>query len=400
MREFSPSGVAAAGPIDVVDLFCGCGGLSAGFELVGRLTPSFRLTAAADLDEQAIETFAANLPLQPLQVDLLEVASSQAAIERFVASLPLRPGALVVIGGPPCQGFSAHGKKLRRAHDKRNQLVDAFARIVVRLQPDFLVMENVPELLAKKHWKRFETLKAALEPDYQVRAQVHNLAGFGVPQARYRALVMAARNPFLMPEPFLEPPEYLTVRAAIGHLPKIQPGVPDASDPMHVCTRHRKSTIDTMRQVPADGGTRPPGVGPKCLDRVDGYRDVYGRLYWDRPANTITGFARNPASGRFVHPEQDRGLSIREAALLQGFPAQWGFRGSFDHRFIQIGNAVPPVFAASVAAHVLEELKTSRQALQPDQTTRDVEEPHSNSFSSGIAGRKRGLRNRCAEQTL
>ena len=385
---FDGAGTPADGPIDVVDLFCGCGGLSVGFEHVGRLVPSFRLAGAADIDAAAIATYQSNLPIQPRETDLLEVASSPARIDEFIAGLALRPGArLVVVGGPPCQGFSAHGKKLRRGDDDRNRLVDAFARIVLRLDPDFVVMENVPELLSRKHWPRFEALRASLAPNLQVRAQVHNLAGFGVPQARFRALVVASPSPFRMPEPYLDGSQYRTVRDA---------GTPYDDDPMHVCTRHRSSTVDTIKRIPLDGGSRPAGVGPACLDRVDGYRDVYGRLYWDRPANTITGFSRNPASGRYVHPEQHRGLSIREAALLQSFPASWHFEGSFDHRFIQIGNAVPPAFAAFLAAHVFQELEADARHLHDREMAVDMEAPCSNSFSSGIAGRKRGVRNKWA----
>ncbi len=126
------------------------------------------------------------------------------------------------------------------------------------------------------------------------------------------------------------------------------------------------------------------------MDRVDGFRDVYGRMYWDRPANTITAYARNPASGRYVHPHQNRGLTVREAALLQGFPLRFRFEGPFDHRFLQIGNAVPPIFSAYLAAHLLGELRSpSPPSLSNLDGVIEVCSPTSNSFSSGIAGRKK-----------
>jgi DNA (cytosine-5)-methyltransferase 1 len=113
-------------------------------------------------------------------------------------------------------------------------------------------------------------------------------------------------------------------------------------------------------------------------------------MYWDRPANTITASARNPASGRFAHPEQDRGLTIREAGLLQGFPKEFYFEGPFDDKFLQIGNAVPPIFSCYLAAHVLGQWLGQQQApAKILQFRSDVTTPTSNSFSSGIAGRKK-----------
>lgn len=391
VESFSTAGAAAGGPIDVVDLFCGCGGLSLGFEHVGRLSSSYRLAAAVDIDPHSIQTYATNLPIRPSLIDLGSVAATDKELRRFADSLPLRRRApLVVIGGPPCQGFSAHRKKNRDAADARNSLVVAFASIVRALKPDMFVFENVPEVAAERHWAGFDQLRTMLQRDgYFTRAQIHNLAGFGVPQERFRAIVMGSLAPFRMPEPFIAKSQYRTVRDTIGSLPSVAPGERGA-DPMHYCTRHRASTIATIKKVPKNGGRRPVGVGPKCLDSVDGFRDVYGRMFWDRPANTITAYARNPASGRYVHPEQNRGLSIREAGLLQGFPKEMVFEGPFDDKFLQIGNAVPPVFASFLAAHLLGELLAMRQPTSiVEDRSGDLLVPTSNSFSSGIAGRKK-----------
>lgn len=391
-----------SGPIDVVDLFCGCGGLSAGFDAVSRLTPSFRIAGAADVAPDAIATYGNNLPVHPLNLDLGSAAASERSLDDLVKALNLNPGSpLFLIGGPPCQGFSAHRKREVGPEDPRNDLVSSYARIAERLEPDFIALENVPELLSKRHWQHFSHFRESLEAlGYQVRAQIHNLAEFGVPQERFRTLVVAAKRPFAMPVGFLEPHEFRTVRQAIGHLPSVRAGEVLPTDPMHHSANHKQSTIDTIECVPVDGGRRPSGKGPGCLDRVDGFRDVYGRMYWDRPANTITAYARNPASGRYVHPEQHRGLTVREAALLQGFPSDFHFSGSFDSKFSQIGNAVPPAFAAYVAAHLLGEYYISRNyddpVVDPFDMTRDVSAPTSNSFSSGIAGRKKRSSGRAA----
>ena len=390
VNDFNRGATPADGPIDVVDLFCGCGGLSTGFEQVGRMVPSYSLAAAVDIDSHSAATYSANLPISPTLIDLAAVAKSPVALKHFTDSLPLRRGSpLVVIGGPPCQGFSAHRKKNLRSLDRRNQLVAAFAAIVRKLQPQFFVFENVPEVAAQRHWDGFEALQRVLRSDgYVIRAQIHNLAGFGVPQERFRAIVMGSKKPFTMQQPFVEVDEYTTVRQAIGHLPRVNPGKRSV-DPMHYCTNHRPTTVATIKRVPKDGGRRPQGIGPRCLDRVDGFRDVYGRMYWDRPANTITAYARNPASGRYVHPEENRGLTIREAALLQGFPHRFGFEGPFDDKFLQIGNAVPPIFSSCLAAHVLGELIAPDSVDDDSTITFDLHQPTSNSFSSGIAGRKK-----------
>lgn len=165
---------------------------------------------------------------------------------------------------------------------------------------------------------------------------------------------------------------------------------------MHYSAGHSRSTINTIRQVPKDGGSRPPHAGPECLRRAakrNGravYEDVYGRLSWDRPAITVTAYARNPASGRFVHPEQDRGLTVREAALLQGFPSDYWFSGSLDQRFRQIGNAVPPAFAAFLATHLLGELMA--EPLHVSSFDPGISEPVGPSFSRLIPALKAGHR--------
>ena len=179
------------------------------------------------------------------------------------------------------------------------------------------------------------------------------------------------------------------MRDAISKLPTVAAGIADPNDPMHKSAAHKKSTIDVIKQVPHDGGSRPEGIGPACLDRVKGFSDVYGRLYWDKPSITITHYARNPASGRFTHPEQDRGLTAREAALLQSFPNEFEFTGKSDDIYRQIGEAVPPMLSSAIAANVLIELLSIEPnddeiALSPQ----SINEPVSSSYSSVIAGIK------------
>ena len=377
----------------VIDFFCGCGGMSLGFAALSRVVPLAEVIGGCDINKDALATFEHNFSAPGIRTDIRELVDDESALSDFLAKMPRydpkRP--TIVIGCAPCQGFTSHRKKHWHKDDHRNTLIGAFASIVVKLEPQCIVMENVPEMLSKKYWNHFEDARAILnEAGYMVSQAIYNAATFGVPQDRFRALVVAMKKPFLLPRPQISSVARLkTVRDAIGKLPAVDPGKVHPTDPMHRSAAHKPSTIETIRAVPKDGGSRPAGVGPKCLDRVRGFYDVYGRLAWDRPAITITHYARNPASGRYVHPEQDRGLTMREASLLQGFPRGFEFRGTFDSVFKQIGEAVPPLFSAGVAAACFTELlSSSPPAKDSANVVIPVTEPVSSSYSSVIAGLK------------
>lgn len=390
-----PGGDPAGALIDVIDLFSGCGGISTGFRRYAKLVPVYRLAGALDVDDDCNTTYERNLGLRPFRADARAVVSRRRHWERFIRSLNRTPGNLTVVAaGPPCQGFSSHRNRIDDCQ-KVNGLFPDCARIASRLSPEVIVIENVPELLTERSWTYYaEGVRVLRRDGYTVRTRIYNLAGFGLPQERFRALTIAMKRPFAMPEPFLERKRYRTVRQAIGDLPRLLPGRADPDDPEHVTSRHRASTLAVIAAVPKNGGRRPLDVGPACLRRLaerngrTGYDDVYGRLFWDKPAVTITGYSRNPASGRFVHPEQDRALSIREAALLQGFPAGYRFLGTFDGRYLQVGNAVPPSFVAYVAGHILAELLAKPGRTANDE--QDVVEPVGTSFSRLIPGIKIG----------
>lgn len=358
-------GLDYQGPIEVIDFFSGCGGISTGFKAAASIIPSYREKGAVDIDQVANKSYEANLGIKPETLDINDLAFMDIQSLKRIFNIEQK-NPLVVIGCAPCQGFSAHSKKMKNDNDLRNTLVGTFAKVAVKLEPDFVVMENVPELLKKKYWENFIEFKSVMEEKgYIVRARIINMAEYGVPQARNRALVIASKKKFLMPKGFLLKENFRTVRNAIGYLPSIEPGEKNSLDPYHITANHRQSTIDTIASVPKDGGKRQKGTGPQCLDKVNGFSDVYGRLFWDRPAITITNYARNPASGRYSHPEQNRGLSIREASLLQGFPSNFIFEGNFDEKFRQIGNAVPPRFSAYLAMHLLGEILSE----EPDDVT-------------------------------
>lgn len=391
------------GPIDVIDMFSGCGGMSAGFAAFNAELPTYHLAAALDVDPVANSSFEGNLGLSPTAVDIGQFAGSGDMLQRVLAASFRREGApLVLIGCAPCQGFSSH-RNSAGEHDARNSLFGDFARVAVRLGPEAILAENVPEILTDRYWPYVLEARRVLEDaGYFVHVGVHNMAEFGVPQERFRALMMAMRRPFEPPQGFLTREQFKTVRTAISDLRPVKPGEIDSHDSLHRSANHKPTTVDVIRAVPKDGGNRPENTGPRCLARArqrngkSAYEDVYGRLAWDRPAITITAHARNPASGRFVHPEQDRGLTIREAALLQGFPRDYWFAGSLDEAFRQIGNAVPPAFSTYLAGHVLGELLAD--GPQADSFDVGLQKPVGTSFSRLIPSLKAKGRTRSARR--
>ena len=367
---------------DFVDMFCGAGGMSYGFHQMADLTGKFRWAGAIDIDKHAIDTYARNYGHRPANVNL-----GDAEIDEIRSSLDLKEGnELILIGCAPCQGFSSHRKKDHRGPDARNTLVGRFAEIAVELQPKMIIMENVPDLLAKKHWHHFQAFKDTVEAaGYHIAVGILGMADYGTPQSRFRTVLIAARD-FIptLPKPVFTPEQYRTVRDAIGDLPPLNVGEQNPDDPMHVTSKHRKETVEILKQVPKDGGSRPAGIGPQCLDKVAGFYDVYGRLAWDKTAVTITARCRTPSCGRFAHPEQNRGLSVREAALLQGFPRDFYFEGPFDDKFKQIGNAVSPIFSTALAGHVLTLLAGQNHAEEET----PVNGPTFGSYSGMIAHKR------------
>ncbi len=343
--------------VAVLDFFCGCGGASKGFQLADTSTVQFEIVAGVDFDEPSCLTFESSIEARAVRLDIRQLYEDPSAVEDFKKTLNLhRYNKLVLIGCAPCQGFSAH-RRNEIEEDLRKDLFVMFCRIAPKFQPDAIFMENVPDIFSTRNWPFYQAGAAALrQAGYKVQGRPYNFAGFGLPQERFRGIMIASKTNACLPKPPFGPAEFKTVRQAIGHLPPLASGNQSERDPMHWVSDHRESTLEILRQIPKNGGNRPRGVGPKCLDRArdthGGYTDVYGRLAWDKPAVTLTGKCRTPSAGRYAHPDQDRGLSIREAALLQGFPADFQFKGNFDARYQQIGNAVPPLVAKFIAEHI------------------------------------------------
>jgi DNA (cytosine-5)-methyltransferase 1 len=297
-------------------------------------------------------TYFANIGVQPLDADLHTLDPSEYRRTLGLAPLELT----VLIACAPCTGFSQKNALNHAVDDARNSLVQRAASWVAELRPEFFVMENVKELLRGRHRHHFEALHRTLtSAGYSVSAQIHDLATFGLPQRRVRALIVARRDGGLvtsLPERRGPP---VTVRDAIAHLPPIEAGETHPDDPQHRAPASNAHSLRRIRAIPHDGGSWSDITDPGLLirsmigKRAGSFPDIYGRLGWDRPAITVTRECAHPGNGRYLHPEQDRMLSVREMALLQGFPPDYVFTGPVSARYNQIGDAVPPMISLQLA---------------------------------------------------
>jgi len=333
-----------------IDLFAGCGGLSLGLQQAG-----FNVVSAVEIDCVAAETYRRNHPdVNLIEKDLRKVKGPQL--------LPLGGGQVHLLAGcPPCQGFSRVRRKNRNrsARDNRNWLIDEYVRIVRSIHPAALFLENVPGIERYHRFKSF--LRVIGDLGYKINCECLELSQYAVPQRRRRIVVLAGRGFTIdMPSPARVQIKR-NVEWAIGDLPSPS----KSSNRFHrEVTRHDAKMLRRIAAVPKDGGSRldwPDDLALKChvdMER-DGFKDVYGRMSWDEPSPTITGGCINASKGRFVHPEENRAITLLEAALLQTFHQRYYFstkRGRYAVAEM-IGNALPPEFARRVGCSVIRSLK-------------------------------------------
>jgi DNA (cytosine-5)-methyltransferase 1 len=228
-------------------------------------------------------------------------------------------------------------------------LVEVFAKLVKSFLPDYMLFENVPWVRSSRHYRQLVGLLKKC--GYKLKSRVLDAADYGVPQRRKRLILIASRRG----EPRLprRARRRVTVREAIGDLPPLKPGEAHPLIPNHRAMKHGEEVLTRIRAIPKDGGSRsalPAGLQLRCHKRlVRGYNDVYGRMKWDDVAPTLTSGCTNPSKGRFIHPEQDRAMTPREAARLQTFPDWFVFFGGFTSISRQIGNAMPVELARAIA---------------------------------------------------
>jgi len=338
----------------VIDLFCGVGGLSHGFR-----RERFKVIAGFDIDKSCKYAFEQNNQADFYAKDLNVLSSD------FIASLYPKNTTRILVGCAPCQAFSTYSQKYKQ-NDKWRMLY-TFGRIIDDIKPEIVSMENVPNLKNYNAGKVLDDFLSVLaKNNYYVNWKIINSSEYGVPQNRKRLILFASK--FGKVE-FIRP-RYLnrkvTVRDAIGHLPPIEDGEMHPLDMVHRAQKLSPMNKRRIKATPYGGGWRdwPQELLLECYKKESGksFGSVYGRMVWEDVAPTMTTQCTGLGNGRFGHPEQDRAISLREAAIFQTFPENYVFfdpKGEFSTPKLEmhIGNAVPVSLGVMIARSIRKHLK-------------------------------------------
>ena len=341
--------------IRAYDFFSGCGGASSGFQTAGM-----DIAFALDHDKDARRSFEANFPNAHFELADIRNTSVEAVRRRVESE---RPARVLFSGCAPCQPFTKQNTKRPMSdRDERVPLLAHFARLVEGCRPDLVFVENVPRLqkLDSDTQPFGEFLSRLDAAGYEADYRTIVLAKYGIPQLRRRLVLIASRHGAIrLPDETHEPERYATVREWIAHLPPIQAGEEHEEVPNHRAADLSERNLERIKATPEGGGHRdwPEHLKLDCHRDFSGYTDVYGRMLWNAPASGLTTRCTSYSNGRFGHPEQDRAISIREAACLQTFPESFVFEGSMKSMARQIGNAVPVHLAKLVGHRFIEHLK-------------------------------------------
>lgn len=343
------------------DLFSGAGGFS-----IGAFDAGIRVAAAVEIERHAASSYRNNLILSGRTKTLL--------YERDIAALdPLvvlnetgfdKTGCDILMGGPPCQGFSAHRINGAGVGDPRNTLLLRYFEFVRVLRPMFFLVENVPGLLWPRH-KNFldEFYALADEADYELLAPVVlNAKDFGVPQSRRRVFILGADRRRGVAMPAWPPAATHIAFSSIDDQRPVWRKAAEvfdtplpADDLNNIHMQHGTKLTDAFKATPLNGGSRrDSGRTLDCHRSHNGHSDVYGRIDPTQPAPTMTTACVNPSKGRFVHPTQHHGITLREAARLQTFPDWFTFEGGLMAGGVQVGNAVPIDMASALLRPIAE----------------------------------------------
>lgn len=343
-------------PLTAIDLFAGAGGTTQGLKDAG-----FKVLAAIENDDDAVATYDAN------HTDVIVYHRDIQRVQAPALARRLGGGRIGLLTAcPPCQGFSTLGRG--DTTDRRNELVMTVARFAEHLRPWAIVLENVPGLATDR---RLHALLARLDDGYEVRQYFVDAAEFGVPQHRRRVIVLAIDRELgaKLPDALTEtlPEDFDTTRRSAWSALAAAANLTEEVDVVH---RARRPSPIVRRRIAAAriGGGRadlPPELRLACHNRLDGTHatSIYGRIDPDAPAPTMTTRCTTPSCGRFIHPYKDRGLTLREAALLQSFPLAYVFKGTHQSIERQVGNAVP-VRLSYALAEIVKALVARHEAAE------------------------------------
>lgn len=325
-----------------IDLFCGAGGFSLGFDKSG-----FKNIFSIDIQKAFCETYQANFPNHKLiQKDIAQLT------EKMILELTGNQEVDVIIGGPPCQGFSIAGNIGRNfIDDPRNRLFKEFVRVVAIVKPKYFVMENVARLYThNKNKTREEIIKDFNKLGYEVKCRILNSADYGVPQVRKRVIFIGSRVSSNITFPIKTCANHKTVKEAIEDLPKLNSGE-ESTLLNHKAMKHTAQMLLKMSFI-GDGGNREHI--PSNLRPTSGDIRKYIKYNSNKPSITITGDMR-----KVFHYSQNRALTVRELARLQTFPDDFEFKSSSIAQQQQVGNAVPPLMAEAIAKHLKNMMEDS-----------------------------------------
>lgn len=342
--------------VEAVDLFCGVGGLTCGLTKAGVV-----VKAGYDIDSSCRYPYEANNRAKFIEASVAELKGKDLAAQ-------WSPGATRLLAGcAPCQPFSsiATARDGKGRHEKWGMLFH-FARLVRETMPEMVTMENVPGVVGQEPFNEF--LQALKECGFHVDYGVLDAADYGAPQRRRRLVLVASRLGMVkLPTPTHAGPDaWVSVKKAIGHLRAIEAGEVDASDPLHKAAKLSETNMQRI-QTSKEGGTWrdwPEDLRAECHRKDSGKHSagVYGRMSWNKPAPTMTTLCYGYGNGRFGHPEQNRAISLREAAIFQSFPKNYRFAPKGQNVPMKsvsrmIGNAVPPKLAEAVGRVLSSQVK-------------------------------------------
>ncbi|MDQ7251289.1 DNA cytosine methyltransferase [Dongia sedimenti] len=350
-----PAGATRKPTIRAVDFFCGVGGLTHGLSKGG-----VRVVAGIDIDDACQFPYEENNEARFINKDISDITASE------VRKLLGRKSLTLLAGCAPCQPFSTYSRSARKAKAHADwSLVSAFGEIIKRVKPDYVTMENVPELADHRVFKKF----LRMLDGYRIDWKIVECDEVGIPQTRSRLVLVAARKGEIK----LKLPKVrkkATVRQAIEDLPRIVAGGSCTSDPLHTSSTLADINIKRIKASKPGGTWRdwPASLRAPCHRKKTGktYSGVYGRMEWDKPAPTMTTQCYGFGNGRFGHPRQNRGISLREAAIIQSFPRRYAFVKKGDPISMKslgrlIGNAVPVKLGKLIGATLVDHASRQRK---------------------------------------